>query len=144
MIWITLNDSYNVERFVPRLIICPTFNDLYYFELLGLRWMICSTLNDVLVTPPHSSKESNPDLVLPLNGHLLNVLSLSTSHIQIVPFPWKITLVWVPGALMRVDTVKSFILTSELISSWFRNIFGHAPENGNKNILLRDSSGNYS
>ena len=94
MIWITLNDLYNVEKFVLRLIICPTFNDLYYVELLGLRWMICTTLNDVLVTPPQSSKESNTDLVLPLNGQLLNVLSLSTSHIQIVPFPWKISLIW--------------------------------------------------
>ena len=49
-----------------------------------------------------------------------------------------------PGALTQQNTVKSFIITSELISSWFRNVFGHGPENGNKNILLCDSGDNYS
>ena len=43
--------------------------------------------------PPHSWKESNLDLVLPLKGHLFNVLSFSTSHIEIAPFSWKIILI---------------------------------------------------
>ena len=47
-----------------------------------------------------------------------------------------------PGALIRETTVKLFILTSELISSWFRNVFSYGPENGNKKILLCDSSRN--
>ena len=46
--------------------------------------------------------------------------------------------------LIQENTVKSFILTSTLISFWFRIAFGHAPENGNKKVLLCGSSRNYS
>ena len=50
---------------------------------------------------PHSSKESNLDLLLPLIDLLFNDLSFSTSHIQIVLFSWNITLKEHPFPLLN-------------------------------------------
>lgn len=41
-----------------------------------------------------------------------------------------------PGALIRENTVKSFILASELAFSRFRNVLGRAPENGKKRFYF--------
>lgn len=85
-----------------------------------------------ILYPPYSSKESNTDLVAHSQVHsvahpqLFKVLSLSTWHIQITPFHWKITLIWpststcylVPTVFISENTLKFFTPTSEEMYSF--------------------------
>ena len=104
--------------------ICTMLKGLYNNEWFLLRWKICTTLNNLY----------NVERFV-LRRMIWSTMDDSTKDYWVSPFQW------VPGVLIRKNTVKYFTLTSELIFSWFgsikkKYIFYPAAEIGLKEMFL--------
>ena len=125
-----LNDLYDDEWFVLRWMIYTMLNGLCNVEWFVIRWIICTTLNDMYYIPTSLNDLYNIEWFV-LRWMIRTTLD-GLYNIESFGLQWVFTFHWVPGALIRENTVSYFTLTVELNYSCLeisrRNIFGPTPE----------------